>query len=326
MRGMKMEQTVIFVSQAMKEIYNIVKKIAFFPTTVLIEGETGVGKEVIANLIHQSSPRANMPFIKVNCGAIPESLLESELFGYERGAFTGANREGSLGLFESANKGSLLLDEVGQMSQSLQVKLLRVLQDHEIRHIGGSWSKPIDVRILACTNDDLLEQVKKGLFRMDLYYRLNVVNIKIPPLRNRRDDIIPLIEYFLDYFSGEYGFKRKFEESALSFILNYNFSGNIRELRNIVESSFINSVNECISVDSLPKYIRNCTTSLSEEIVPNMDRGDVPLPEFLDAIERQEIIKAISSSDSIRKAAILLGINNATMLRRIKYHDIKINR
>lgn len=321
-----MKQKVIFVSQAMNKIHNIVKKIASFPTTVLIEGETGVGKEVIADFIHQSSPRSHMPFIKVNCGAIPESLLESELFGYERGAFTGAKREGSLGLFESAHKGSLLLDEVGQMSQSIQVKLLRVLQDHEIRHIGGSWSKSIDVRILACTNTDLLEQVKKGDFRLDLYYRLNVVNIKIPPLRDRRDDIIPLIEYFLDHFYSEYGYKKKFDEKSLSLILNCRFGGNIRELRNIVESSYVNSDNECINVDSLPEYIRNCTTPFPKEAFSNMDMKGVPLPQLLDTIERQEIIKAVSSSDSLRKAATLLGISNATMLRRIKYHNLKFNR
>lgn len=320
-----MNQNVIFVSQTMNKIYNTVKKIAPFPTTVLIEGETGVGKEVIADLIHQSSPRANWPFIKVNCAAIPESLLESELFGYERGAFTGANREGSLGLFESAHKGSLLLDEVGQMSQSLQVKLLRVLQDHEIRHVGGSWSKSIDVRILACTNDDLMEQVKKGNFRMDLYYRLNVINIKIPPLRDRRDDIIPLIEYFLDYFFSQYGYKKKFDKKSLSVILNCYFSGNIRELRNIVESSYINSDNENICFDSLPEYIRNCTTTFPQTF-PDKDIEGISLPQLLDKIERQEIIKAVSSSDSIRKSATLLGISNATMLRRIKYYGLKFNK
>jgi len=230
-----MDQNVIFNSKVMKEIYDHAKN----PTTVLICGETGVGKEVIANLIHKSSPRANMPFIKINCGAIPESLLESELFGYERGAFTGANREGSPGLFESAHKGSLLLDEIGELSHTLQVKLLRVLQEREIRRIGGSWSKAIDVRIIASTNKNLWDAVNKGSFRMDLFYRLNLLTIKIPPLRERRDDILPLLEYFLQQLSIDYKCKKKFDKNSLSIIKNHNFYGNVRELRNIVEAAYI---------------------------------------------------------------------------------------
>lgn len=310
----------------MREIYNRAKKIALFPTTVLIEGETGVGKEVIANFIHHNSPRRNMPFIKINCGAIPKSLLDSELFGYEKGAFTGANREGNPGFFESANKGSLLLDEIGELSFSLQVKLLRVLQEHEVRRIGGSWSKPIDVRIIASTNKDLLQDVRNGDFRMDLYYRLNVVNIKIPPLRERKDDIIPLIEYFLEYLNNLYGKKKFFDKNCLSVISNLNLYGNIRELKNIVESSYIISDTECIGVNSLPEYLTSFSDSLSKEALLKKDKENKTLSQLLNSVERQAIIKAVSSTDSLRKAAIYLGISNATLLRKIKFYELKFNR
>lgn len=319
-----MNQDLIFNSTAMKEIYERSKKIASYPATVLICGETGVGKEVIANLIHKSSPRANMPFIKINCGAIPESLLESELFGYERGAFTGANREGSTGLFESAHKGSLLLDEIGELSQTMQVKLLRVLQEREIRRIGGSWSKAIDVRIIASTNKNLWNAVNEGSFRMDLFYRLNLITINIPPLRERREDILPLLEYFLQQLSLDYNDKKKFDINSLSIIKNHNFYGNVRELRNIVEAAYINSDQNEIRADSLPDYLSSFSHSLSDRGNYNMEGKSPLLANLVDSYEKDIITRALSSNTSIRKAAAQLGISNATMLRKIKYHKLEV--
>jgi len=318
-----MDQNGIFYSKTMKAIYEKTKKIASYPTSILISGETGVGKEVVANLIHKSSPRANMPFIKINCGAIPESLLESELFGYERGAFTGANREGNIGIFESAHKGSLLLDEIGELSNSMQVKLLRVLQDREIRRVGGSWSKAIDVRVIASTNKNLSENINKGSFRMDLFYRLNAFTIEIPPLRERREDILPLLEYFLQQLFADYGIKKEFDSNSLSIIKNHNFYGNVRELRNIVEVAYINSDQEVITSDSLPDYLRNFSYPLQDYSSCSIEKNNQSLPSLLDSIEKEVIIKALRSNSSIRKAAAQLGISNATILRKIKYYKLE---
>lgn len=321
-----MNRRPIFVSQVMKKICDEVIKIAPFPTTVLIEGETGVGKKIIAELIHQNSLRANMPFVKINCGGVPESIFEAELFGGERGSFSGGVRENSAGLFESAHRGTLFLDEIGQLSKTNQMKLLRLLQEQEGRVASGSWSMPIDVRIIASSNTDLLEQVRKGHFRMDLYYYLNVFNIKIPPLRERTEDINPLIEYFLDYFSEEYGRIKKFDKHSLSIISNYKFYGNILELKNIIESSYISSGGDVIEVDFIPQYIRNFTSPFLKDQMLNGSDKNQTLPVLLDSVEREAIIKAVSSEGSIRKAAALLGISNATMLRRIKYHGLKFNK
>ena len=314
-----MNQYGVFCSHKMKKIFKLAKKYAPFPTTVLIEGETGVGKEVIANLIHNSSPRANMPFIKVNCGAIPESLLDSELFGYEGGAFTGANSRGSKGLFESADKGTLLLDEVDALSPMFQIKLLRVLQEREVRKIGSSWSKPIDVRIIACTNNNLWDAVKRNTFRKDLFYRLSIATITIPPLRERKDDILPLLEHFLQEFNESYGVKKSFDEYSLNLILNHNFPGNVRELRNIVEASYITAEKDIITISDLPKYLDSSSKSTNCDVNENMST----LPELVKAYEKEIISNALRSTDSIRRAADMLGISNATLLRRIKSYNLE---
>lgn len=317
-----MNQYGVFNSQEMQNIYKLAKRYALFPTTVLIEGETGVGKEIIANLIHKSSPRSNKPFIKVNCGAIPESLIESELFGYESGSFTGAKPKGNAGLFESAHEGSLLLDEVGELSKSLQVKLLRVLQEHEVRRIGGSWSKSIDVRIIACTNSNLLDSVKCGKFRKDLFYRFNVAKISIPPLRERKKDILPLAEYFLEEFCERYKFDKFFNKAALKLIYNHEFEGNVRELKNIVESAYITAEKNEITVNDLPKnlidskpVLNNINCEISEDMTS--------LPDILNMYEKKIITEALSTTSSIRSAARMLGISNSTLLRRIKSYELE---
>ncbi|WP_352420403.1 sigma 54-interacting transcriptional regulator [Proteiniborus sp.] len=318
-----MNQYGIFCSSEMQKVYELSKKFASFPTTVLIEGETGVGKEVIANLIHNSSPRANMPFLKVNCGAIPESLLDSELFGYERGAFTGANSRGSVGLFESADRGSLLLDEIGELSPLLQVKLLRVLQEREVRKIGSSWSKPIDVRIITCTNKNLWDAVKCDTFRMDLFYRLSIATVSIPPLRQRKDDILPLLEHFLQEFNELYGMEKSFDESSLNVILNHKFPGNVRELRNIVEVSYITAEKDIITVDDLPKYLVEALNSSLKFIDCDVSENMPSLPKLVESFEKEIISNALQSASSIRRAASMLGISNATLLRRIKLYNLE---
>lgn len=315
-----MDQQGVFCSQEMKEIYELAKRYASFKTTILIKGETGVGKEVIARLIHRYSKRSSMPFLTINCGAIPESLLDSELFGYESGAFTGASSKGSVGLFESAHKGTLLLDEVGELSPLLQVKLLRVLQESEVRRIGGSWSKSIDVRIIACTNADLCDSVKNGNFRKDLFFRLNVATITIPPLHERKADILPLLEYFLHEFCKLYGIEKTFDKSALHLITNHKFEGNVRELKNIVESSYITAKNNIITISDLPKYVVDSVPKHEYET----DRKTTSLPEMLNTYEKEIIINALAYSNSIRKAAVMLGVSNSTLLRKIKLYNLEV--
>jgi len=228
---------IIGVSQQMKEVLALAEKVAQgSETTVLIEGETGTGKELLAEFIHFLSPRSSFPFIPINCGAIPKDLFESELFGYEKGAFTGALEKGKMGKVEAAEKGTLFLDEVGELSPSAQVKILRVLEEKEYFKVGGVEKKKADVRIIAATNKDLESEVKKGNFRDDLYFRLNVVKLHIPPLRERKEDILPLFRFFVDRFNGQ--FKKGFiqiSEEAEEEMLAYSWPGNIRELRNAVE-------------------------------------------------------------------------------------------
>ncbi|MBX6396392.1 MAG: sigma 54-interacting transcriptional regulator, partial [Alicyclobacillaceae bacterium] len=226
----------VAVNPVMREILERAERVAPYPTTVLITGETGVGKEVIAAFLHEKSPRSGGPFVKVNCGAIPDSLMESELFGYERGAFTGAKREGSPGLFEAADRGTLLLDEIGELTLAGQVKLLRALQEREVRRVGGTWSRALDVRVIATTNQDLEQRVKEGRFRSDLFYRLRVVHFHIPPLRERSEEIEPLVHHFSQVFSELYGIRKSWDEGALALLRQYPWPGNVRELRHLVES------------------------------------------------------------------------------------------
>jgi len=295
----------------MKKLEKIAERIAKYPTTVLIEGETGVGKEVMAAHIHQCSGRKTMPFIKINCGAIPEGLIESELFGYEKGAFTGAKRDGNPGLFELAHKGTLLLDEIGELSNSMQVKVLRVLQDREIRRVGGSWSKSIDVRIIASTNQNLLELVSENRFRKDLYYRLNIAYIHVPPLRERRSEIEPLAKLFVSNNNEEFGLNKWLNSDTISLLKEYDYPGNIRELRNILEVMCILSDTDEITPSSLPAYIK-----------PTLDKKEKGLEYMVEELEKREIIKALQSEKSIRQAAAQLKISNATMLRKMKKYSL----
>ncbi|MGC7871078.1 sigma-54 interaction domain-containing protein [Desulfosporosinus sp. SYSU MS00001] len=297
------------------------KRIALFPSTVLLEGETGVGKEVVANWIHRNSERASFPFIKINCGAIPETLLESELFGYEKGAFTGAKTDGNPGLFELADKGTLLLDEIGELSLAMQVKLLRVLHDREIRRVGGSWSRTIDVRVIASTNKNLRSMVDQQLFREDLYYRLNVVYLYVPPLRERKEDILPLLNHYLHEITEEFRINRRFCNEALGLLLNHNYPGNVRELRNLVEGLCVASELELISKDEVLNRLQQGLSSSENSPVYKSESGN--LQSKLEATEKIIIKEALETSSSIRSAAKFLEISHATLLRRMQKYDLK---
>lgn len=320
-----MEKSVL-VNDSLEKIFTQASRIAQFQTTVLIEGETGVGKEVLSEWIHKQSPRSNMPFIRINCGAIPETLLESELFGYERGAFTGAKTEGNPGLFELADKGTLLLDEVGELSPTLQVKLLRVLQDHEIRRVGGTWTKTINVRVLASTNRDLRQMVKAHLFREDLYYRLNVVTLTIPPLRQRREDILSLINQYLEKFNRDYGMNKQLAPQTLQLLLNYDYPGNVRELQNLIEGLCVRCESDLLTSDYLPFYIKESYDSLPSDLTLTEETESepelLPLHIQVEEAERRALQQALKQTNSIRKAAKKLEISHATLLRKMSKYNL----
>ncbi|QXM06373.1 sigma-54-dependent Fis family transcriptional regulator [Crassaminicella indica] len=310
---------IVAEDEKMLETMRIAKRVAKVDTTVLLLGETGVGKEEAAKFIHKNSNRRKKQFIKINCGAIPINLIESELFGYEKGAFTGANREGKLGIFEVANGGTLFLDEVGELPLDMQVKLLRALQEREIKRVGGTVPIKIDVRILAATNRNLEEMVKQKQFREDLYYRLNVVPIYIPPLRERRGDIIPLARYFLSELNEKYNWSKELSKDALEVFYEYDWPGNVRELKNIVERVFIMSSGDKIISEDLPKNMvcrnRDKKITLRDEIVP--------LKDAVAKVEMELIDKAFKKYGNVRSAAKALGIDASTFVRkRKKYKKI----
>lgn len=297
----------------MERVFELIRRVAKVDSTVLLLGESGVGKEGMAKLLHTQSQRAEGPFIKVNCGAIPEQLLESELFGYESGAFTGARREGKIGMFELAHNGTLLLDEIGDFPLNLQSKLLRVLQERELVPVGGAKPRQVNVRILAATHKNLEEMTRAGQFREDLFFRLNVVPILIPPLRQRREDIIPLVYYFQDKFSKKYGFHREFSPEVIEAFLEYDWPGNVRELENMVERLMVVSAGELILVSQLPSNFNCSANKLGGVLVNSL----MPLKEAVEEVERQLIDKAIEKYGSTYKAAAALGVNQSTIVRRM---------
>ncbi|MEW6274933.1 MAG: sigma 54-interacting transcriptional regulator [Bacillota bacterium] len=312
--GALKQEGVIFSSPKMQELLALALRLAQVDSTVLILGESGVGKEVIAKLMHRHSKRKKGPFITVNCSAIPENLLESELFGYERGAFTGANREGKIGLFELADNGTLFLDEISEIPLLFQAKLLRAIQEKEIMPVGGSRPRPVNIRILAATNQNLEALVKEGKFREDLYFRLNVVPLYIWPLRERRQDIIPLAYNFRDKFCKAYGLKKDFAPEVLGIFLEYNWPGNVRELENLVERLVVTSPGDRITLADLP---RNLFEHL--DYAPNIQvRGVLPLRQAVLELERQLIQNALREYGSTYKAAKALNIDQSTLVRKVR--------
>lgn len=301
-------------SPAFIKAVNTAAEIANVDSTVLLLGETGVGKDMIARFIHRTGSRKNGPFVKINCGAIPETLIESELFGYETGAFTGAKREGKRGLFEAADKGILFLDEIGELPLAMQVKLLQALQEKKITRIGGIKAIDVDVRIIAATNKDLAAMVKEGSFRADLYYRLNVVPIIIPPLRQRDDDIIPLAQYFLKQFNEKYNADKKLDISAYKALKDYTWPGNVRELENIIERLVVTTKGDIINAEDIWGCL-DYNTSTSSVIKVN---DIIPLKEAVEEVERQLICMAHERYKNTYRMAERLNINQSTIVRKLK--------
>ena len=310
---------IIGESPQIKEVMDLVNRVAKSNATVLILGESGTGKELVANAIHYNSDRKNKPFVKVNCGALPENLLESELFGHEKGAFTGAISR-KIGRFERAHGGSIFLDEIGEMSFSTQVKLLRVLQEKQIERVGSTEVIDVDVRIIAATNKDLKRLVEEGRFREDLYYRLNVIPIKIPPLRERKQDIPLLVKYFLQKYSLETGRRgMTISDSALDKLKTYSWPGNIRELQNVIERAVILSPGREITEDQLPPEIvkRDRQVELDEFKLP---KNGVNLND----LEKSLIKQALDmTNDNQTEAARLLGITRHTLIYRMEKYGLK---
>jgi len=289
-----------------------IDQVADLDVTVLLVGETGVGKEVVANEIHQHSERRDSPFIKVNCAAIPASLLEAELFGHEKGAFTGASPNGRMGLFELAEKGTLLLDEIGDMPLELQAKLLRVIQHKEVTRIGGRSPIKLDVRIIAATNVDLKEKVRDKLFREDLFYRINVFPIVIMPLRERRSDTVVLARHFLETYNSKYGKSVGISDQGMDFLLQYSWPGNARELQNIIERLVI------VSDDSRLVEAEHIAVLLGIDEIGLLSEKEFGLREIIDNVERRIIEKALRTHGTTRKAAQALKIDQSTIVKKRK--------
>lgn len=310
---------IVSTSRQMEEALNLAGRVAQSQATVLILGESGTGKELIARAVHYSSPRADKPLVKVNCAALPENLLESELFGHEKGAFTGAVAR-RIGRFEQADHGSIFLDEIGDLSPSLQMKLLRVLQEKEFERLGSNQTIKSDVRVIAATNRNLEEAIQQGAFREDLYYRLNVVTIYLPPLRERKEDIPPLVEYFLTKYNRE----NKKNVASLSkevrdLLMNYHFPGNVRELENIIERAVVLCRGEILTVQDLPLHLRESKV----EAVLERARESRDLPGALEEVERQMMANALERSSGVQtKAAAELGISERVLRYKIKKYKI----
>jgi len=318
LQEMKLRTQCVIHSSKMRELISMVVRIAAVDSTVLIQGESGVGKELVANTIHSNSNRGEQPMIKINCGAIPENLLESELFGYEPGAFTGASKQGKVGMFEVADQGILFLDEIGDLPLSLQVKLLRVLQDKEILRVGGTKPIKVDVRIIAGTNYNLKEMVEKKLFRKDLFYRLNVIPITVPPLRERREDIPILANHFLDNFNHKHGMNKKLSGSILAYFMEYDWPGNVRELENLVERLVVTSLNQTITAHDLSAW-----SELKPENKSDNEHGIVRLQDALENTERRILENAFSVCKSTYEVARALGISQPTVVRKAAKYGIR---
>jgi len=306
-------------SSKIKKILSAVEKLAkSMDTTILIDGESGTGKEMFAKFIHQNSPRANGPFIQINCSAIPRELAESELFGHEKGAFTGAIKT-KIGKFELAQGGTLFLDEIGDLSNVVQTKFLRVLETRKFERVGGNKTIKLDARIITATNKNLSEEINAGRFREDLFYRINVINIHLPPLRERMDDFPLLVNHFIEKFNAKFNKSiKQFSSSAYDLIIDYNYPGNIRELENVIEHCFVLCSGEIIQVECLPKRLREQKKTL-------VTSSNVIQKNGFKNVERELIISVLEKNNHNRtKAANELNINPSTLWRKIKKLGIEI--
>lgn len=312
----------IYQSKEMDATVRLAGRVAQYDSTVLIHGESGTGKEVLAKYIHSNSLRKEESFIKVNCAAIPKDLFESELFGYEEGAFTGAGKQGKPGMFELANDGTILLDEVGELPLPVQSKLLRVIQEREIYRVGGKNPITLDVRIIAATNRDLKQEVEDGNFREDLYFRLNVIPITIPPLRERREDIPELIVYFLEKLNRKYKRTVIISDKATEALTAHSWTGNVRELENLIEYLFIMSNKDEVNIEDLPTKILSRQMMNFTDIAE--DTATPKLTYLLELYEKYIIRDAMENFSSLRKAAKALGVHASTLSRKLKKYDLEI--
>lgn len=312
---LNIDNETVVLNNRMRDIYEIAKRVSSYNTTVLITGESGTGKELVARYIHQQdTARKDKPFIVINCGAIPPNLLESELFGYTEGSFTGARKGGKKGLFEEANGGVIFLDEIGEMEPSLQVKLLRVLESKKIRRIGSYTEIPVDVRIIAATNRNLEKEVSDGNFRDDLYYRLNVVSLKIPPLRERVDEIVPLATKFINNFNALYGQKKKLTYDLIRQLEKYNWPGNIRELKNVIESLVVTTEDDYLYGRDLP-WMEKATDE-------QRSRPNPTLREAVEDFERDFLKKAQERWHTTEAMAEALDVNQSTISRKLRKYGL----
>lgn len=307
LQNLRVEHVVVR-SEPMRRVAELAMRVARVDATVLITGPSGVGKDVIASMIHGESLRSAGPFIKINCGALPHDLLESELFGYEPGAFTGAQRTGKSGLVELANKGTLFLDEIGDMPLGLQVKLLQMLQDRTVVRIGGTRAMAVDVRVIAATNRDLKGMVEARTFRDDLYYRLNVIPIQVPSLADRKDDVAPMVHQFVEEFNDRYGCRRTMSEQAMALLIAYDWPGNVRELRNVVERLIVTCETDVIS----PEFLDGVLPREVLDAQPNSFRQRVG------RFERRLVEDAMRQVGNTRDAARLLGLSQSSVVRKLR--------
>lgn len=311
---------IIYNSEKMDKIIDLALRVAKVDSTVLIEGESGVGKGVLSCFLHNNSLRYNKPFIKINCGAIPENLLESELFGYEKGSFTGANKEGKVGLIQLADKGTLFLDEIGELPLNLQVKLLNVIQNRELTKVGGTNIIPVDIRIIAATNRNLQDMIKNKTFREDLYYRLNVVPITIPPLRERKEDIPPLILNFLNRFNEKYNYNKKISPEAMKILLRYNWSGNIREVENLIERLVVTTNDDIINKQDIIDCQLVSITDYSSFDINKISSYKNIIAEY----EKKLLLDIMSKCKSTHEMAEILDLDRSTIRKKFKRLNIRL--
>lgn len=310
----------IFRSKEMKDVFDIVMKVCKVDSNIFLDGESGVGKGVVARKIHELGPRKDQPFVQLNCAAIPENLFEAELFGYDEGAFTGAKKQGKPGLLELAGEGTIFLDEIADLPGSLQAKLLQVLQEGEFRRVGGVTPIRLKARVITATNQDLEELIRQNRFREDLYYRLCVVPIHIPPLKHRPGDTLLLADYFLQKFNSQYGLRKKLDEDVRKWMCHYQWPGNVRELQNIIERLAIVSETEIITLRDIPDSYRSKVMGFAD----NEAFKTPSLKEVNEAAERRLLESVIRSNKSSRQAARELGISQATLLRKAHKYGIPL--
>lgn len=310
----------VAVSEPMKAIDRLIKKVAVVDSNVLVLGESGVGKNVIAKEIHRNSRRQAGQFVEINCGSIPEGLLESELFGYEAGAFTGAGKSGKPGIIELANEGTLFLDELGELPLTLQAKLLKVIQEKRLQRIGSTTYRDVDFRLIAATNRDLGKMVKEGKFRQDLYFRLNVVPIQVPPLRNRPEDIAALLKVVIRTLNERYGMNKRLDAQTTAALLHYDWPGNVRELENVLERMVVTADEDVIAVAHLPLEIR----SVSDHQV-NIDPSvsGVSLKEAIEQVEEKWVRYAAERCRTTAEMADLLGISQPSVVRKLQKYRVR---